>query len=80
MEKIEKSRKNEKGSITLFVLVEMLFFIVIVFLSYMGVFNKMASQEKDIQKIEAEYNKNSNIEEMERQYQEVVNKMETSML
>lgn len=80
MEKIEKSRKNEKGSITLFVLVAMLFFIVIVFLSYMGVFNKMASQEKDIQKIEAEYNKNSNIEEMERQYQEVVNKMETSML
>jgi len=61
-----KSRKfrSEKGSITLFVLVTMLFFVYIMISVYMNQNNKMNAQKKQIQQIQQEYNKDENMEEI----------------
>ena len=47
--------KNEKGSITVFVLVTMLFLVTVLFLSYMGMSNKVINTEKQVNKIQEEY-------------------------
>jgi len=61
-----KSRKfrSEKGSITLFVLVTMLFFMYILISVYMNQNNKINAQKKQIQQIQQEYNKDENMEEI----------------
>ncbi len=64
--------KNEKGSITLFVVLAMLFIISIVFIAYTQMTNINIAQEKDIEKIMSEYQKNSNLKAMEERYQEIV--------
>ena len=48
---------NSKGSITLFVLISVLFFLVVVSGIYIGVSNKTQKQESDIQKIQQVYEK-----------------------
>lgn len=65
----EEIKKNEKGSITLFVLVAMLFFTIILILSFGGQMNKIDSQKKQVEKIQEEYNTE---EDMERIYNQVV--------
>lgn len=67
-----KKRRSEKGSITLFTLVAMLFFIIILVLSYMGQINRISSEKKQIQKIEEEYNADGEIEEA---YNQALNSM-----
>lgn len=68
----EKIKKNERGSITLFVLVAMLFFITILILSYAGQINKMNSQRKQVERIQEEYSVEGDMEEA---YQEVLEAM-----
>ncbi len=48
---------NSKGSITLFVLISVLFFLVVVSGIYIGVSNRTQKQERDIQKIQQVYEK-----------------------
>lgn len=65
MEEIKKKgKRNEKGSITLFTLVAMLFFIIILILSYTSQINKISSQKKQVEKIKEEYNTDDEIEEV----------------
>ena len=52
-----KRLKNEKGSITLYVLISMFFFIVIVFGIYFNTNSKMQKQNKEIEQIQKQYEK-----------------------
>ena len=53
MEEVKnKRRKSERGSVTLFVLVTMLFFITILISSYTRQANKISSQRKQIEEIQ----------------------------
>ena len=49
--------KNENGSITLFVLVSMLFFIIVLMGIFVNTNNKIQKQEKEIQQIQKSYQK-----------------------
>ena len=49
--------KNEKGSITLYVLISMVFFIVVVYGVYFNTTNKAQKQNKEIEKIQKQYEK-----------------------
>lgn len=49
--------KKENGSITLFVLVSMLFFIIVLMSIFVNTNNKMQKQEKEIQQIQKSYQK-----------------------
>lgn len=50
-----KKIKNEKGSITLFVLISMLFFIIILVGLFTNISNKVAKQEREINRIQQSY-------------------------
>ncbi len=54
-QKIRKMLISEKGSITVLVVAAMLFMIVILALSFMGISNKTSTQMSNIKQIEAEY-------------------------
>ena len=47
--------KQEKGSVTLFVLVAMLLFCVILLLAYMNISNRNTEQMNNLRKIQSEY-------------------------
>lgn len=64
--------KQEKGSITLFVLVVMLFFVIILTLNYTRQSNKIDSQKKQIQEIERQYNVD---DELEKTYSTIKSKL-----
>lgn len=49
--------KKENGSITLFVLVSMLFFIIVLMGIFVNTNNKIQKQEKEIQQIQRSYQK-----------------------
>lgn len=49
--------KSEKGSVTVFVVTTMLFLLMTLIISYMGISNKNNAQLADIKKIKAEYEK-----------------------
>ena len=53
---IDKIKEN-KGSITLYVLVAILFFIIIIFASYSSTVNKKVAQDKEFNKIKEAYEK-----------------------
>lgn len=61
--KVKQYIKQEKGAITSYVLLSMLFFLVVISGIYFNTNNKMQKQEKEINKIQQEYQKN-NPEEM----------------
>lgn len=66
--KVKQYIKQEKGAITSYVLLSMLFFLVVISGIYFNTNNKMQKQEKEINKIQQEYQKN-NIEEIYEQAQ-----------
>lgn len=63
-------KTNEKGSITLYVLVSMLFIFLLIGALYVSSSNKVQKQESDIKKIEQQYSK----EDINQIYEEKVNK------
>lgn len=77
MDKISKDliKKNEKGSITLFVIVVMLFFIIFAAGVYAFNTNKLSTQMKDIAKIQEEYDSDENIDEI---YDETIDRLDQS--
>lgn len=52
---LEKDLRNEKGSITLFVLLAMLFFLIVIFGMFMTSSNKNSIQVSELDKIKKEY-------------------------
>lgn len=62
--------KEEKGSITLFVLVACLFFIIILLLVNIGLMNKKTNQEKELEQIAKAYTVNET--DMESAYEETM--------
>ncbi len=64
---IKKFVKQEKGSITLFVLSAMLFFVTILTLTYMSQVDKVNNQKKQIEQVQAQYNVDK---DMDRVYEE----------
>ena len=68
--KIKSKMKEQKGSITLYVLLSMLFFVTVLVGLYVNSSYKMHQQQKSIQKIQQEYEK-TNIDD---EYNKVLNK------
>ena len=62
--------KNEKGSITIFVLSTMLVVLGVMFVAYFSMMNKLSSQEEELRKIYEEYNVSD--DEMKQTYNETV--------
>ena len=56
----KKILKNEKGSITLFVLLAILFFLIVIFSVFMSSSNKNRIQMSEFDKIKQEYDKEVN--------------------
>ena len=52
--------KKENGSITIFVMIAMLTFIIIAFVIFLNESNKKVNQETEIDKIQEEYGENIN--------------------
>ena len=55
-----KNNKNENGSITLFVLIAMIFVLIIVCTIYITKQNELLEQEKEIDEIQESYNIDNN--------------------
>lgn len=55
-----KNNKNENGSITLFVLIAMIFVLIIVCTIYITKQNELLEQEKEINEIQESYNIDNN--------------------
>lgn len=65
-----KKVNSEKGSITLYVLISMLFFIIVLMGLFVNSNYKMQQQERSVKKIQKSYEK-SNIDDL---YNETINK------
>lgn len=65
--------KNEVGSITLFVLIVILFFIIVLMEVYAGLKTKKTSQSKETDKIQEEYNVSG--EDVERVYEDEIKRI-----
>lgn len=52
---MKKSFKNEKGSVTLYVIISMMFFLIVVVGIYVSSTNKVQNQQKEIEKIQESY-------------------------
>ncbi len=70
-------QKGEKGSVTLYVLVSMLFFMGVLILSYTRQVDKINNQRRQIEAIQRTYAVEEKIEEV---YQEQKSKMQGSSL
>lgn len=55
--KIKSKIKEQKGSITLFVLTSMLFFVIVVVAVYVNTNYKVQAQQRELEKIQQTYQK-----------------------
>ncbi len=55
--KIKSKIKEQKGSITIFVLISMIFFTIVVMALYVNSTYKVQAQQKEIEKIQKTYQK-----------------------
>ena len=58
---LKKIKKSEKGSITILVLTTMLVVVGVIFIAFFSMMNKSNSQERELDKIQEEYNKTDDI-------------------
>ena len=65
-----KKNNKEKGSITLFVLIGIIFILIILGVIYFSRQNKSIAQEKEIRQIEKSYNINTN--DLSEEYNEII--------
>lgn len=73
------SQRNEKGSVTLFVLIALIFFIIIGLAIFMTTMNQSSSQQKAVDKIADDY-KNVSEGELDKLYDDELNKQSGDML
>ena len=76
VKKLQNLIKNEKGSITVFVLAAMLLFLTTGGIAYMNVSNKTNAQLEQVEKIQEEYAKGTSLEEIEEIYEEAIKEPE----
>ena len=69
---MEKIGKNENGSITLFVLIAMIFLFTIACTIYISAMAKLQAQKQDLKRIKANYEKNLTEEELTNLYEKAV--------
>ena len=67
-------KKKQKGSITLFVLISVLFFIIIAIAIYTQISNKTIAQERELDNIKEKYEVTD--EDLEQEYEEEISKEE----
>ena len=67
---LKKLKNNERGSITVFVLATMLLVTGVIFIAYFSMMNKSSSQERELDKIQEEYNKTDDM--MTQEYEELI--------
>ena len=72
MSKFKRFRK-ERGSITVFVLLAILFFIIIAYAIYANTANSIAEQNREISAIQEHYKQSSSKEQMDKEYDDLVN-------
>ena len=65
--KLKSKIKEQKGSITLFVLMSMLFFVIVVVAVYVNTNYKAQAQQREIEKIQQTYEKDD-INEIYQEY------------
>ena len=53
--KYKNEIKNQKGAITLYVLISMVFLLIVILGIYINTSNKIQKQEKEIERIQKEY-------------------------
>ena len=71
--KIIYKLKNQKGSVTLFVLIAMIFFLIILVSLFANTKTKIIEQEKQIAIIQKEYETEDINQTMEQKYDEIIN-------
>lgn len=71
LKSLTKTMKSEKGAITLFVVVLLLFFLIALITNYVGMQNKIREQEKQIKMIQSEYS----VTDIDRVYYETVRRV-----
>ena len=64
--------KEEKGSITVFVVSMMVFMMTILGITYMNVLNKLTAEEKRIDRIQSQYR----VDNLDEKYQRAVENLE----
>ena len=79
MEFLQKILKNQKGSITIFVLTTLLLFTTGLSVTYVNISNKNSAQIAKVQKIQEEYEQKSNEEAIEEEYHETVERLELNV-
>ena len=68
-----KKAKHEKGAITLYVLISIMFFLIVIMGIYVSSSNKIQKQEQEVNKIQKEYEKEDMNEIYEETYNDYVN-------
>lgn len=68
---LRKMIKEERGSITVFILSTMLVIVAVIFTIYFSKMNKISSQEEALDKMQEEYNQNT--DDMKQIYEESIN-------
>ena len=71
-QKLNRVRKGERGSITLFVLIAMMFFLTVGIAIYIANVNNSTTQQRDVKKIQSEYNDGGDLNQI---YYEQKNKI-----
>ncbi len=71
--KIIYKLKNQKGSVTLFVLIVMIFFLIILVSLFANTKTKIIEQEKQIAIIQKEYETENINQTMKHKYDEIIN-------
>ena len=71
--KIINKLKNQQGSVTLFVLIVMIFFLIILVSLFANTKTKIIEQEKQIAIIQKEYETEDINQTMEHKYDEIIN-------
>lgn len=68
-------KKDEKGSITLFILLAILFFLIVIVSLYYNLSNKNTSQRREIENIKRNYGE-STLEEIKEIYDDTISGLE----
>ena len=76
---LKEKLKNEKGSITVFVLTIMLFMLIVVFSVYMNKANQVNSELQKIGSLQEEYDAEQTIDEIYEEKEDEVNKATLSI-
>lgn len=72
----KRRKKNERGSVTLFVLIAMIFFLTAGIAIYIANVNSGMSQQKDVKKIQSEYDDTGDLDTV---YDEQISEMEQKL-